>query len=103
MQKQKCKRHYSLRIRFFVRSTTKKICFTLYNTNIPEYPYQSFIQILIHNSLNHPLTLVKGFIGYTEQDIALNHYQTTKYRIYELTEFHLADNFSLCLILNTPS
>ena len=56
------------------------------DTNIPEYPYQSFIQILILNRLNHPLKLVKGFIGYAQQDISLNHYQTTKYRIYELTE-----------------
>ena len=52
-----------------------------------EYPYQSFIQTLIHNPLNHPLTLVKGLIGYAQQDISLSDYQTTKYRINELTEF----------------
>ena len=51
-----------------------------------EYSYQSFIQILIQNPLNHSLTLVKGIIGYA-QDVSLNDYQTTKHRINELTEF----------------
>ena len=55
--------------------------------NIFEYLYQSFIQILIKNPLTHPLTLVKGIIGYARQEISLNDYQTTKYRINELTEF----------------
>ena len=55
--------------------------------NTLEYPYQSFIQILIQNPLHHPLTLIKGIIGYAQQDISLNDYQTTKYRINELTEF----------------
>ena len=41
-----------------------------------ECPYQSFIQILIQNPLDHPLTLVKGIIVYA-QDISLNDYQTT--------------------------
>ena len=52
-----------------------------------EYPYQSFIQILIQNPLNHPLTLVKGIIGFAQQNISLHDFQTTKYRINELTEF----------------
>ena len=52
-----------------------------------ENPYQSFIQILIQNLLNHPLTLVKGLIGYAQPDVSLNDIQTTKYRIDELTEF----------------
>ena len=52
-----------------------------------EYPYHSFIQIPIHNPLNHSLTLVKGLMGYVQQDISLSDYQTTKYRINELTEF----------------
>ena len=43
-----------------------------------EYPYQSLIQILIQNPVNHPLTLVKGTIGYAQQDVSLNDYQTTK-------------------------
>ena len=43
-----------------------------------EYPYQSFIQILIQNYLNHPLTLVKGGFGYAQQNISLNDFQTTK-------------------------
>ena len=50
-------------------------------------PYQSFTQILIKNPLKHPLTLVKGIIGYEQQDVSLDDYQTTKYRINELTEF----------------
>ena len=52
-----------------------------------ENPYLSIIQILIQNPLNHPLTLVKGIIGYVQQDVSLNDYHTTKYRINELTEF----------------
>ena len=55
--------------------------------NSLEYPYQSFIQILIQKSLNYTLTLVKGLIGYAKQDISLNDLQTTKYHINELTEF----------------
>ena len=52
-----------------------------------EYPYQSFIQIRIQNPLKHPLTLFKGIIGYAQQDVSLNDYQTTKYRINEITDF----------------
>ena len=52
--------------------------FTIMNINNLEYPYQSFIHILIQNTLNHPLTLVKGIIGYAQQDVSLNDYQTTK-------------------------
>ena len=52
-----------------------------------EYPYQSLIQILKQNPLNHPPTLVKGIIVYAQQHISLNDYRTTKYRINELTEF----------------
>ena len=40
-----------------------------------EYPYQSFIQILIQNPLNHPITLVRGIIGYAQQDVSLNDLQ----------------------------
>ena len=58
----------------------------MYINNL-EYPYQSFIQILIQNPLNHPLTLVKGVIGCAQQDISTLDYQTTKYRVNELTEF----------------
>ena len=57
-----------------------------------EYPYQSFIQILIKNPLTHPLTLVKGLIGYAQQESSLNDYQSTKYRNNELTEFMDAYN-----------
>ena len=60
---------------------------SIMDLNSLEYPYQSFIQILIQNLLNHPLTLVKGKIGYAQQDVSLNDYRTTKYRINELTEF----------------
>ena len=60
--------------------------FSIMDINNLEYPDQSFIQILIQNPLNHPLTIVKGIIGYAEQDVSFNDYQTTKYRINELTE-----------------
>ena len=65
----------------------KNMFFSIMDTNYLEYPYQSIIQILIQNPLNHPLTLVKGIIGCAQQDISLNDYQTTKYRINELSEF----------------
>ena len=61
--------------------------FSIMDINNLEYPYQSFIQILIQNTLHHPLTLVKGTIGYAQQNISFDDYQTTKYRINELTEF----------------
>ena len=43
-----------------------------------EYRYQFFIEILIKNPLSHPLTLVKGLIGYAQQDFSLIDLQTTK-------------------------
>ena len=46
--------------------------FSVMDINNLEYPYQSPIQILIQNPLNHPLTFVKGIIGYAQQDISLN-------------------------------
>ena len=55
-------------------------------TNL-EYHFQFFIQILIQNLLNHPLTLVRGLIGDTQQDVFLINLQTTRYRINELTEY----------------
>ena len=61
--------------------------FSIMDINNLEYAYQSFIQFLIQNPLNYPLTLVKGIIGYAQQDVSLNNFQTTKYRINELTEF----------------
>ena len=61
--------------------------FSIMDTNNLEYPYQSFIQIIIPIPLNHPLTIVKGIIGYAQQDVSLNDYQTIKNRINELTEF----------------
>ena len=65
-----------------------------------EYPYQSLSRILIQNLLNHPLTLVKGLIGYVQQDISLNDLHTTKYRINELKE--LMDAYtSKCLTYST--
>ena len=60
--------------------------FSIVDINNLKYPYQSFIQFLIQNPLSHPLTLVQGIIGYAQQDISLNDYQNTKYRINELTE-----------------
>ena len=52
-----------------------------------ENPYQSFIQTLIQNPLNHPITLAKGLIGYAQQEVSLIDLQNTEYRINELTEF----------------
>ena len=45
-----------------------------------EFLYQPYIQILIQNPLNHLLTLVKGLIGYAQQDVSINDLQTAKYR-----------------------
>ena len=65
-----------------------KICFfSIMDINNLEYPCQSFIQILMQNLSNCPLTLVKGIIGYAQQDVSLNDYQTTRFRVNELTEF----------------
>ena len=55
----------------------KNLFFSIMDINNLEYPYQSFIQILIQNPSNHPLTFVKGIIGYAKQDVSLNDYQTT--------------------------
>ena len=70
----------------------KNMFFVIMDINNLEYPYQSFIQILIQNPLSHPLTLMKGIIGYVQQDVSLNDYQTTKYRVNEFTEFMDAYN-----------
>ena len=60
--------------------------FSIMDINNLQYPYQSFIQNLIQNSLNHPLTLVNGLIGYAQQNVSLTELQTTEYRIKELTK-----------------
>ena len=65
----------------------KNMFFSIMDINNPEYLYLSFIQILIQNPLNQPLTLVNGIIGYAKQEIPLSDFQTTKFRINELTEF----------------
>ena len=64
----------------------KNMFFSIMDKNNLECPYQSFIQILIQNQLTHPLTLVKEIIGYAQQNISLNDYQITKYRLFKLTE-----------------
>ena len=46
--------------------------FSIMDISNLEYPYHSFIQILIQNTLNHLLTLVKRINGYAQQDVALN-------------------------------
>ena len=61
--------------------------FSIMDINNLDYLYQSFIQILIQNHLHHPLPLVKGLIGYAQQDASLNDYQATKNRTNELREF----------------
>ena len=61
---------------------------SIMDLNNLEYPYQSYSnQIFVQNPLNYSLTLVKGLIGYAQQDLSLIDFQTTKYRIKELTEF----------------
>ena len=46
------------------------------------------MSILIQNPpLHHPFTLIKGLIGYSQEDFSLTHLQVTKYCINELTEF----------------
>ena len=61
--------------------------FSIMDKNNLEYPYQPYIQIWIQNPLTPPLTLVEGIIGYAQQDVSINDYHTTKYRINELTKF----------------
>ena len=68
----------------------KNMLFSIMDINNLEYPYQSIIQKLMQNPLHHPLTLVKGIIGYAQQYVSLNDFQTSKYRINELTEFMYA-------------
>ena len=58
--------------------------FAIMDIKNPELLYQSFIQILIQNPSNHSLILVRGLIGYAQQDVSHNDLQTTKYRINEL-------------------
>ena len=52
--------------------------FSIMDINSLEYPYQSFIHILIQNPLNHPVALVIGIIGYARQVVSLNDYHTTQ-------------------------
>ena len=61
--------------------------FSIMDINNIEYPYHSFVQMLIQNPLNQPLTILKGLIGYAQQDVSLTDHQTTKYRLNEVTEF----------------
>ena len=75
--------------------------FSIMDINNIEYPYQSIIQIIIQNRLNHPLTQAKGLIGYAQQDVSLNDLQTTKYRFNYFTEFMEAYT-SNCLTHSTP-
>ena len=49
--------------------------------------FQSVIQILIQKLLNHPKTLVKGLIGYAQQEVLLTVLQIAKYGINKLTDF----------------
>ena len=51
--------------------------FSIIDINNLDYPHQSFIQILIQNPFNNPLTLVKGIIGY-EQHLMMFHLMTIK-------------------------
>ena len=70
----------------FHSTTTQRYVFSIMDINNLEYPYQSFNQMFIQNPLNHPLTLVKGIIGYAQQVVSLNKYQTTKCCVNEPTE-----------------
>ena len=87
MQKQKCEWYHPLCIRFLIYTTTQKYVF----------PYNGYKQSRISSSIIYPNINTKSFtspvnigkriIGYAQQDISLNDYQTTKYRINELTDF----------------
>ena len=79
----------------------KNMFFSIMDINNLEYPYQSFIQIIIQSPLNHPLTLVKGLFGYAQQDVSLKDLQTTKNRINELTE--VMDSYALNYLTNRTS
>ena len=46
--------------------------FSIMDINNLENTYQSFIQILIQNPFDQPLTLVKRINGYAQQDVSLN-------------------------------
>ena len=61
--------------------------YSIMDINDLEYPFQSFIQILIQNPLNHQHTLVKGLFGYALEDVSLIDLQTTTYCNSELTAF----------------
>ena len=50
-------------------------------------PFQYFIQILIQNFSNPPLTLTNGLIGYDQHDISLIARYTRKFFINEVSEF----------------
>ena len=77
---------FFLHLTFHLNHSAKMFTFVMDINNL-EYPNQSFIQILIQNPLYHPLTLVKGLIGYAQQEVSLTDLQKLKYHINELTEF----------------
>ena len=77
---------------FYFIPLRKNLFFSIMDISNLEYPYQSFIQILIKNLLSHPLTLTKGTIRYAQQNVSINDYKTTKNRVNELTEFMEAYN-----------
>ena len=54
----------------------KNMFFSIMDINNLEYHYQSFIQMLIQNPLNHPPALIKRLIGFAQQDVSLNDLQT---------------------------
>ena len=60
--------------------------FSIMNIDNLEYPYLSFVQILIRNPINHPLTFMKRLIGFAQQDVSLSDLQTMEYCINELKE-----------------
>ena len=61
--------------------------FSFKDVNLLGNAFQSVIQILIQNFLNHPLTLAKGLLGYAQQEVLRTAPQTTKYGINKLTDF----------------
>ena len=61
--------------------------FSIMDIHNLEYPYQSFSSNINIKPLYHPVTIMKGLIGFAQQDVSLNDLQTMKYCIKELTEF----------------
>ena len=87
MQKKYATRNKNYKSDFSFIPLRINMLFSIMNINNLEYLYQSFIQTLIQNKFDHPLTVVKALIGYAQQDTSHTDFETTKYCINDLTVF----------------